>query len=86
MRTIDQLAAFMNQHPARTVLVEGHTDSVGSAAYNRKLSGSAPIRYASPLMNRGISNTRIMVRGWDLNIRSRATPRQKAARPTAGLK
>jgi len=67
MRTIDQLAAFMNRHPARTVLVEGHTDSVGSAAYNRKLSEQRAdsVRYA--LLNRGIASTRIVVRGLGLD-------------------
>ena len=75
MRTIDQLAAFMNQHPARTVLVEGHTDSVGSAAYNRKLSEQRADSVRFALMNRGISNTRIMVKGLGLEypIASNAT-------------
>ena len=75
MRTIDQLAAFMNEHPARTVLVEGHTDSVGSAAYNRKLSEQRADSVRFALMNRGISNTRIMVKGLGLEypIASNAT-------------
>ena len=75
MRTIDQLAAFMNQHPARTVLVEGHTDSVGSAAYNRKLSEQRADSVRFALMNRGISNARIMVKGLGLEypIASNAT-------------
>ena len=67
MRTIDQLTAFMNKHPARTVLIEGHTDSVGSAAYNRKLSEQRADAVRFALMNRGIANTRIMVKGLGLD-------------------
>ncbi len=66
MRTIDQLAAFMNKHPARTVMIEGHTDSVGSAAYNRKLSEQRADSVRFALVNRGISSTRILVRGLGL--------------------
>lgn len=35
---IKNLADFMNQYPATTTTVEGHTDSVGTDAYNQKLS------------------------------------------------
>lgn len=66
MRTIDQLAVFMNKHPARTVMIEGHTDSVGSAAYNRKLSEQRADSVRFALLNRGIASTRIVVRGLGL--------------------
>ena len=35
---IQNLADFMNQYPQTTTVVEGHTDSVGTDAYNQKLS------------------------------------------------
>ncbi|MDD1507649.1 MULTISPECIES: OmpA family protein [unclassified Pseudomonas] len=35
---IKNLADFMNQYPQTTTTVEGHTDSVGTDAYNQKLS------------------------------------------------
>ncbi len=35
---IKNLADFMNQYPATSTTVEGHTDSVGTDAYNQKLS------------------------------------------------
>lgn len=35
---LDRLATFLQSHPERSVLVEGHTDSVGSADVNRTLS------------------------------------------------
>jgi len=35
---IDNLAGVMKQYPDLNVVIEGHTDSVGTAAYNKKLS------------------------------------------------
>lgn len=35
---IDELVAVMKQHQELNVTIEGHTDSVGKAAYNKKLS------------------------------------------------
>ncbi len=35
---IQNLAEFMNQFPQTTTVVEGHTDSVGTDAYNQRLS------------------------------------------------
>ncbi len=63
MRTVDQLTGFLSQYPQRRVLIEGHTDSVGSADYNQRLSEDRAnsVRYA--LLDRGIASTRIMVRG-----------------------
>ena len=36
--SLAKLAAFLQQNPSRSVLIEGHTDSVGSAASNATLS------------------------------------------------
>ncbi|MBE0975216.1 OmpA family protein, partial [Escherichia coli] len=38
MRNIQQLAEFLQQNPERQVIVEGYTDSTGSANYNQRLS------------------------------------------------
>jgi OOP family OmpA-OmpF porin len=35
---IDNLAGVMKQYPDLNVVIEGHTDSMGTAAYNKKLS------------------------------------------------
>lgn len=35
---VDNLAAVMKQYPDLNVTIEGHTDSIGTAAYNKKLS------------------------------------------------
>ena len=38
MRIIERLARFMTEYPAKTVLIEGYTDNVGSAPFNMVLS------------------------------------------------
>lgn len=38
VRNLDQLATFLRQHTERTAIIEGHTDSVGSASSNLTLS------------------------------------------------
>jgi OOP family OmpA-OmpF porin len=39
-KEVDTLAAVLKQYPEINVVIEGHTDSVGSDAYNKKLSQS----------------------------------------------
>lgn len=38
VRTVQKLADFLRQHTQRNVLIEGHTDSIGSDHYNQELS------------------------------------------------
>ena len=63
-RTIDQLAAFLNKYPNKNVSVEGHTDSVGSEAYNMTLSQHRAESVRSAIMARGISPDRITAKGF----------------------
>ena len=35
---LDRLVAFMNENKDKKVNLSGHTDSIGTAAYNQKLS------------------------------------------------
>jgi OOP family OmpA-OmpF porin len=35
---VERVADFLNRHPGSTAVIEGHTDSRGSAAYNQRLS------------------------------------------------
>lgn len=62
-RTIDQLAGFLNKYPAQRVIVEGHTDSVGSEDYNVALSQRRAGSVRSAIMARGISSDRISAKG-----------------------
>ncbi|WP_417437568.1 OmpA family protein [Idiomarina abyssalis] len=52
---LKDLADFLQKHPASTVVIEGHTDSVGSAEMNLDLSQ----RRASAIINVLVDNFRI---------------------------
>lgn len=62
--TLDQVAQTLNAYPATIIDVLGHTDSVGSHEYNQRLSEQRAQAVASYLMSRGVSQTRIAVRGY----------------------
>lgn len=62
---INELAAFMKQYKNSTVVLEGHTDSRGSAAYNQRLSERRAIAVAKALeANHGVSASRISTVGY----------------------
>ena len=67
MRTVDQLAEFMKNYPDRTVMIEGHTDNVGGAEMNQRLSERRAEAVRQALVARGISSQRIQVRGFGFN-------------------
>lgn len=62
--TIQKLSTFLQQHPARNVLIEGFTDSTGSAAHNQQLSERRAGAVARSLSDQGIARTRIETRGY----------------------
>jgi outer membrane protein OmpA-like peptidoglycan-associated protein len=64
VRNIDQLANFLTQNPKRSVLVEGFTDSTGSASNNQDLSDRRADAVRSALVERGVSRNRIGVYGY----------------------
>ncbi|MGB5325491.1 MAG: OmpA family protein, partial [Pseudomonadales bacterium] len=49
---IGRVAEFMKQYPATRVVIEGHTDSRGAAAYNQQLSERRAAAVAKTLVNR----------------------------------
>ena len=63
MRTVDDLAAFMQQHPERKVLVEGYTDSVGGTDLNLGLSQRRAEAVRDALSLRGVTADRVQVHG-----------------------
>ena len=73
MRNIQQLAEFLQQNPERQVIVEGYTDSTGSANYNQRLSERRADSVRMALLSRGISPERVATRGYGKDIRWPAT-------------
>ena len=53
-----------DQAKGRRVAVEGHTDSIGSDAYNQKLSERRAESVASALENSGVSSQRVTTKGY----------------------
>lgn len=60
---LDKLAAFLGEYPDRTVLIEGHTDSVGSAESNYLLSQRRADSVRSYLVSRGVQANRLTTAG-----------------------
>lgn len=58
-RQIDRLATFLKQNPDYQILIEGHTDAVGSDSYNQQLSDRRADAVRQALAQRGISPDRI---------------------------
>ncbi len=56
---INRVAGVLSQYPTTLVRVEGHTDGVGSDAYNMDLSNRRAIAVKNLLVQRGVSDARI---------------------------
>lgn len=61
---ITQLARFLQENPERQVIVEGYTDSVGSASYNQGLSERRAESVRRALIRAGVEPTRIVAQGY----------------------
>lgn len=64
MRSVEKLAAFLNEYPQRKVLIEGYTDSIGSNSHNQALSERRADSIRSALTGMGIGGDRITTRGY----------------------
>jgi outer membrane protein OmpA-like peptidoglycan-associated protein len=64
IRNIQKLATLLQDNPQRTVLVEGFTDSTGSAAHNQTLSERRANTVQSALVDLGVAKERVAVRGY----------------------
>lgn len=61
--TIDRLATALKEVPSRKVMIEGHTDSVGSAEFNQQLSQSRAQSVQAALLERGVASDQIQTIG-----------------------
>ena len=62
--TVEKLADFLQKHPDRNVLIEGHTDSVGNAEYNQFLSKRRADAVDKALMDKGVASERMSTKGY----------------------
>jgi outer membrane protein OmpA-like peptidoglycan-associated protein len=62
-RAVDRLAQFLKDSPGTDVLIEGHTDSVGTDDYNLALSQRRAQAVADALSARGVSADRVQTKG-----------------------
>lgn len=61
--TIERLASALKEVPTRKVMIEGHTDSVGSDDYNMELSRSRAQSVQAALLERGALSDQITTIG-----------------------
>ncbi|KTG16939.1 MULTISPECIES: OmpA family protein [unclassified Guyparkeria] len=79
-RTLNDIAASIQQYPNTVVRVEGHTDSTGSASYNQDLSVNRAQSVASYLAQSGVSPSRVQAIGYGESrpIATNSTPQGRA--------
>ncbi|RFA31102.1 hypothetical protein CAI21_00050 [Alkalilimnicola ehrlichii] len=61
--SINRLARYLEAHPEQTVRIEGHTDSIGAASYNLRLSERRAQAVRAALIEEGIEPERIQAVG-----------------------
>ncbi|TBU96430.1 OmpA family protein [Phytopseudomonas dryadis] len=61
---INKLAQFLQENPDRKVIVEGYTDSTGSAEYNQGLSERRANSVRAALIRQGVGPERIVAQGY----------------------
>ena len=62
-----EVARSLNAHPQSTVRVVGHTDNVGSEAFNQQLSTDRALSVSRILIRYGVPSTRITYSGRGMN-------------------
>ncbi|HYQ85658.1 MAG TPA: OmpA family protein [Bacteroidota bacterium] len=77
---LDQVAKGLKAYPTAEVAIYGHTDNVGGAKYNMKLSLGRANSVKSYLVSKGIEPPRIVTRGYGYTkpIADNATPEGRA--------
>ncbi|MGZ5198990.1 MAG: OmpA family protein [Telluria sp.] len=64
MRSVQKLADVLQKNPQRTVLIEGFTDSTGSAEHNQELSERRAAAVRTALIDLGVPQDRVAVHGY----------------------
>jgi outer membrane protein OmpA-like peptidoglycan-associated protein len=61
---INELAAMLRSNPERMVVIEGHTDNVGSQTVNQALAMKRAEAVRAALLRRGVNTSRIVIRSY----------------------
>ena len=61
---LDKLVEIMNKNPKIKIEIGGHTDNVGSKAYNQRLSQSRAESVVNYLISKGFSSDRMTYKGY----------------------
>ena len=61
---LDRLVAFMNENKDKRVALSGHTDSIGTPAYNQKLSERRVNSVKDYVVKKGVNSGRISGQGF----------------------
>jgi outer membrane protein OmpA-like peptidoglycan-associated protein len=64
LRNLYPLVTFLQKYPERRVLIEGHTDNVGSDAYNLDLSQRRADAVRDFLLQNGVNAAQLATRGY----------------------
>lgn len=62
-RDLQSIGASLQRYPDTRVIITGHTDSIGDASYNQRLSERRAESVSSVLRGAGVSAGRILTRG-----------------------
>jgi outer membrane protein OmpA-like peptidoglycan-associated protein len=78
---LDQVAAVMKSNPELHIVIEGHTDNVGDAAFNLKLSDGRANAVRAAMLERGVEPSRVEAIGYGKTkpLQSNRTAKGRAA-------
>jgi outer membrane protein OmpA-like peptidoglycan-associated protein len=67
-QVLDELVAFLNRKTDDRIEIGGHTDNVGSAANNLKLSMDRATAVMNYLISKGIAAERLVAKGYGMTV------------------
>jgi len=78
---LNNVVEYMKKYPDVKLEVQGHTDSVGTAAYNKKLSAKRAASVKTYIVKKGVAPSRLTSKGYGMSSPI-ASNKTKAGRAT----